>query len=313
MIISSLDFNSKTCVIYKNYVFCRFLATGDSYSTIGHSFRVGFTTVSAIVSEVCEAIWYRLQPISMPEPTEMIWEQSVHSFEEKWQFPNCLGSIDGKHVTIKCPDKSGSTFFCYLKKFSIVLMAIVDAEYKFIGIDVGGYGKNSDGGIFEASNMGKRFNNGTFNTPADRPLPGQNEPTPCVLIGDEAFSLSQFLMRPFPYRQSRHNIRKDNYNKRLCRARRVVENAFGILVHKWRLFLRPLEIKVETTVKVVKAACVLHNYLRIKNCDTNFIHLLEPVEPLQGEGAFRNLGADGRRPQNFAFVIRERFVNYFNM
>lgn len=145
------------------YFCCRFLATGDSYKTIGHSFRLGFSTVASIVEEVCEAIWHKLQPIYIPQPTMEVWEKSIKGFQDLWQFPNYLGSIDGKHVTIKCPKKSGSTYFSYLKKFSIVLLAIVDPEYKFICIDVGGYGKNSDGGIFEASSMGRKFANGNMN------------------------------------------------------------------------------------------------------------------------------------------------------
>nr|CAH7738256.1 unnamed protein product [Callosobruchus chinensis] len=44
-------------------------------------------------------------------------------------------------------------------------MAIVGADYKFISVDIGGYGKNSDSGIFEASNMGRRFENGKMNMP----------------------------------------------------------------------------------------------------------------------------------------------------
>jgi len=113
----------------------------------------------------------------MPEPTTAIWEASARGFYEKWQFPNCIGSVDGKHVTIKCPDNSGSRNFCYLKKFSVVLMAIVDPEYKFICIDVGGYGRNSDGGILEESAMGKRLEAGTLNVPKSTPLPGQVENT----------------------------------------------------------------------------------------------------------------------------------------
>ncbi|CAH1993203.1 unnamed protein product [Acanthoscelides obtectus] len=53
----------------------RFLATGDTFYTIGHSFRVGFTTVSAIVTEVCEAICRHMEHIYLPEPAENIWKK----------------------------------------------------------------------------------------------------------------------------------------------------------------------------------------------------------------------------------------------
>ncbi|CAH1964317.1 unnamed protein product [Acanthoscelides obtectus] len=99
------------------------LATGDTFYTIGHSFRVGFTTVSAIVTEVCEAICRHMEHIYLPEPTENIWKKCAEEFENRWGFPNCIGSEDGKHVTIKRPNNSGSNYWCYLHKYSIVLMA----------------------------------------------------------------------------------------------------------------------------------------------------------------------------------------------
>ncbi|CAH1987991.1 unnamed protein product [Acanthoscelides obtectus] len=107
----------------KNDFFYRFLATGDTFYTIGHSFRVGFTTVSAIVTEVCEAICRHMEHIYLPEPTENIWKKCAEEFENRWGFPNCIGSVDGKHVTIKRPNNSGSNYWCYLHKYSIVLMA----------------------------------------------------------------------------------------------------------------------------------------------------------------------------------------------
>uniref|UniRef100_A0A6P7G6W6 Protein ANTAGONIST OF LIKE HETEROCHROMATIN PROTEIN 1-like n=1 Tax=Diabrotica virgifera virgifera TaxID=50390 RepID=A0A6P7G6W6_DIAVI len=143
----------------------RYLATGDTFYTIGHSFRVGFSTVSAIVVEVCEALCRNLQHIYLPEPTTEIWKKSEEGFRNTWRFPNCIGSIDGKHVTIKCPDKTGSNYWCYLNKFSTVLMAIVGPDYRFISVDIGGFGKNSDGGIFEASNMGRRFETNQMGVP----------------------------------------------------------------------------------------------------------------------------------------------------
>lgn len=296
----------------KTFFFFRFLATGDSFSTIGHSYRVGFSTVGLIVKEVCEAICKRMEPLFLPVPTKEIWESSAEQYSRLWQFPNCIGSIDGKHVTIKCPRKTGSNHFCYLKKFSIVLMAIVSADYKFICVDIGGYGKNSDGGIFDNSNMGQRFEANLMNVPDDKNLPGQNEPCPHVLVGDEAFALKPYLMRPFPYKQSRTDRRKENFNTRLCRARRVVENAFGILAQKWRIFLRPIETKVETTILIVKTACILHNFLRTRGNDQVDFDL-QSTEFEENLGrAFNNIQRDPRRATNIAFATREKFVNYFN-
>lgn len=246
----------------------------------------------------------------MPEPTSTIWKESAHGFYEKWQFPNCIGSVDGKHVTIKCPDNSGSRNFCYLKKFSIVLMAIVDPDYKFICVDVGGYGRNSDGGILEESVMGKRLEAGTLNVPESRPLPGKLENTPMVLIGDEAFALKPYLMKPFPRKQSRNNTRLDNYNYRLCRARRVVENAFGILCKKWRIYKGPIEVKEETCIKIVLSTCILHNYLRVKNCDVD--NLDEDGDEGESFQAFTEIDMNNRRGTNLSLRVREQFVDFFN-
>jgi len=152
-----------------------------------------------------------MENIYLPEPTTETWEQSAKGFEDVWQFPNCIGSIAGKHVTIKCPNKTGSNHFCYLNKFSVILMAIVAPDYRFICVDIGGYGKNSDGGIFYSPDMGQRFEVGLMNIPKDKPLPGQNESCSHVLIRDIAFALKPYLMRPYPYRQSRLNPRKENY------------------------------------------------------------------------------------------------------
>lgn len=190
-------------------------------------------------------------------------------------------------------------------------MAIVDAEYKFVCVDVGGYGKNSDGGIFETSNMGRRFERGLMKIPNSHPLPGANVPCPYVLIGDEGFALKPYLMRPYPYRQSREDIRKENYNTRLCKARRVVENAFGILAQKWRIFYRPIDLSIETNISVVRTACILHNFLRVEKAgDDRYFEYLDPPEPIQN--AFEALNVDPRRATSHAFEARVIFVNYFN-
>jgi len=106
-------------------------------------------------------------------------------------------AIDGKHVRIKCSNNTGSLFFNYKDYFSIVLLALVDANYKFITIDVGSFGREGDSGIFLKTTMGKNILNGTFGFPEDAQLPGSEKILPHVIIGDEAFRLHTHIMKPY--------------------------------------------------------------------------------------------------------------------
>ena len=167
----------------------------------------------------------------------------------------------GKHIHVRAPDSSGTAFFNYKKSFSIVLMAVVDAEYKFTMIDVGQMGSVSDGGVWDHSDVGSGWNQDKVNTPPPQRLPGTDVLTPYFLVGDEDFPLNPNLMRPFPGVQTRQDFSKRRFNYRLSRARRVVENAFGILSSRWRCLFSPIDAPASKAKDIVKALCVLHNYL----------------------------------------------------
>lgn len=109
---------------------------------------MGDRTVAKIVNEVSAAIWTNMQPMYLPKPTNDMWQAISLDFEKKWHFPHCVGAIDGKHIVIKKPPKTGSSYYNYKQNCSIVLMATVDANYKFTTIDVGSMGRFSDGNIF---------------------------------------------------------------------------------------------------------------------------------------------------------------------
>lgn len=76
-------------------------------------------------------------------------KKNAVDFQNIWQILNTVGAIDGKHVTIKKPINSGSSFFNYKQHHSIVLLAVVDVNYKFVFIDVGSKGRFPDGNTFD--------------------------------------------------------------------------------------------------------------------------------------------------------------------
>ncbi|KAG9272087.1 hypothetical protein AMEX_G13037 [Astyanax mexicanus] len=100
----------------------RYLATGDSFRTVAFNYRVGHSTVAGIVKEVAEVIWLSLLNDFMPIPSSEDWESIAEGFYHRWNFPNCLSSIDGKHVVIQAPPNSGSLYHNYKGTFSIVLL-----------------------------------------------------------------------------------------------------------------------------------------------------------------------------------------------
>ncbi|CAF4945820.1 unnamed protein product [Pieris macdunnoughi] len=82
------------------------------------------------------------------------WMNIERGYRRK--FPHCLGSIDGKHINIESPPHSGTEYFNNKKTFSIVLLALVDAHYKFVFVDIGGQGRISDAGVFNNSLLWKK-------------------------------------------------------------------------------------------------------------------------------------------------------------
>lgn len=271
---------------------------------------MGVATVSKIVREVCVAIWNHLQPLHLPAPTKEQWQNIEKGFRERWQFPNCLGALDGKHVLIQAPANSGSTYFNYKKTFSIVLLALIDHGYRFTVVDIGSYGSNNDAGIFRKSALCQKIKNKTLDIPDDQPLTvNSHQLCPHAIVGDEAFPLMNNLMRPYPGNEL--DYAKRIYNYRLSRARRISENGFGILANRWRIYHRKLPLSPGNVDWVVKATIVLHNMLCGENdVRTARIEVDVMDEDVHG-GILRPLRREGHRPQVDAIAVRELFKSYF--
>lgn len=101
-----------------------------------------------------------------------------NEFADKWNFPNCLGAMDGKHVNIKAPANCGSLYFNYKHTHSIILMAVADANYKYIYINVGAPGRESDGGVYLNCLLSASLENDELKIPKAQSLPGRRNPMP---------------------------------------------------------------------------------------------------------------------------------------
>ena len=194
-----------------------------------------------------------------------------------------MGVIDGKHVVIQNPAKRGSMYYNYKGSFSLNLMALMGHEYRFTFVEIGDYGSNSDSSVFKFTPFFQAFMEHRLGIHHQKQLPNWNpdQLMPHYIVRDEAFPLQLDLMRPFPRGPGGTRMPRDQriFNYRLSRARRIVENVFGILAQRFRFLNRRIGLAPQNVDKVVKAACVLHNCL----CDTRDVLALYATLNPDGE------------------------------
>ena len=239
----------------------QYLVTGDAQTTISASNRISPITVGRIIEETCEVLWSTLlkRGFSNAPCDEHGWKKIAKEFEQRWNFSHALGALDGKHVVMQAPARSGSSFFNYKKTHSIVLLAVCNAKYEFILVDVGDTGRQSDGSVYSNSPLGYAIENKLLNFPMPESLGHLNKTFPYVFLGDDAFGLKIHIMKPYPNQNLPLDERVFNY--RLSRARRVIENSFGIATTRLRIFRRPIIATEKKVIKITKAVVALHNFL----------------------------------------------------
>nr|CAI5861402.1 unnamed protein product [Callosobruchus analis] len=211
----------------------RFLATGDSFKSLSYLFKFSPQTVSRLKDE-----------IKLPE-TANEWRKIAEEFKNRWNFPNCLGAIDGKHIVIQSPLHSGTEFYNYKGTFSVVLMAVVNANYEFTYVDIGCQGRISDGGVFRNTSFYDKLSKDQLMLPADEPVINDDEPLPYIFPGVYNKGTQERI-----------------FNYRLSRARRVVENVFGILSSIFRIFKKPIVLEPLRVTEITMTCVLLHNLLR---------------------------------------------------
>jgi hypothetical protein len=174
-------------------------------------------------------------------------------------------------------------------------------------VDVGVYGKISYGGTFERSPLEKKLSWNELGIPREAELTSAADSFRYVIVADEAFPLKLYLMHPYSKNSIVSNEEKV-YKYRHSRARSTVENAFGILAGRWRVFLKPIETQPGIVDHVVLTACCLHNMLR----NTKTITTFEERVQVENEviNGLESMGAIRRKHVREPAVVRDKFKKY---
>ncbi|XP_054706919.1 uncharacterized protein LOC129216727 [Uloborus diversus] len=249
----------------------RFLASGCTYTDLMFEFRIGTSTISQLVKDVCTKICHHLKEMVMTDPNSEKWKAIADDFYKRSDFPNCVGAIDAKQL--KVIYHTGRRRNGEAKRFSVstfVLLAICDSNYLFTDVDVIQYDQTDpkdpieDPGLFGDSNIGKKLYNSEMNLPNLCPLPKTERPNmPFVLVAGKAFGLARNVMRPYASKSNDTELKV--FNCRLSKARRFIECTFAIFSKKWGVFHKPMTTSPETADKIFRACVLLHNFILLRD------------------------------------------------
>ncbi|XP_047143521.2 uncharacterized protein LOC105848670 isoform X3 [Hydra vulgaris] len=243
-------------VVKRVAVALHYLASCKEYRVVSSLFGIGKSTANLIVHEFINAVNDILLPkyVKFPLSVENLNKHS-RDFEAILGFPQCVGAVDGCHIPISAPKDQATSYYNYKGWHSIVLFAVVDSRYRFIYTSVGSPGRNNDSYILQNSSLKEILESNLF----DKCCKELGDSlVPLCLIGDSAFPLTRHLLKPYPENLELSEIQK-NFNKILCGARRVVENAFGRVKARFRVICKRMECDINFATRIVNACVTLHN------------------------------------------------------
>ena len=177
-----------------------------------------------------------------------------------FNISTCAGAIDGSHIPITPPVLNHTDYYNRKGWYSVILQAVVDHQYLFRDINVGWPRSVLDARVLAHSALFMKAEEGTILDGQSKQIEGCT--IPVFLIGDSAYPLLKWLIKPYPENDHMTEQRR-NFNYQLSRARIVVENAFGRLKARWSRLMKKNDMNVKNIHHVIAACCVLHNLCEI--------------------------------------------------
>lgn len=231
------------------------LASSAEERTIANAFGLGRSTVNTIFREFCAVVRRELGPKFIRFPTQNELAEHLRQFTAVTGFPQGVGALDGCHIEVCPAEEHAADYINYKGWYSTILLAIADHRYRFLYTNVGSPGRSHDASVFDSSSLPRILASPLFQG-EEKVVEGVTVKP--VLLADKAFALQVHIMKPFP-NAGPPDSPTAVFNYHLCRARRIVENAFGRLKARFRILLKGLECDMMNVNTVIRACCVLHN------------------------------------------------------
>ena len=234
----------------------RRLAKGDFFTSLSLQFGAGSSTCHEICKEfethLCSL---RENYVKFPKTQEEI-QNAINSFEEFSEIPQVMGAVDGSHISILAPSDNKEDYFNRKHDYSVNLMGILDHRMMFLYAAVGFPGSIHDSRAFQLTDVHHDIENGDLLSQPTAEISGLYVKP--QIIGDSAFPDRNWILKPYPNNNLTPTERR--FNRKLCSARVVVEQGFGLLKSRWRILFKKNEQNLDTVARTVTAAIVLHNF-----------------------------------------------------
>lgn len=200
--------------------------------------------------------------------------QGFHTYT-KGQITGCVGAVDGIVVRTRAPHQKecGGNIMQYRNRkhcFGMVAQAVCDAKLKFLFVSMRACGSTHDWVAWQLTALHKAMQSGSW-------------PKDYFIVGDDAYVCNETLITPFPGRGLEESKDTFNYYQSLCRN--PIERAFGVLVARWGVFWRPLQVGMRRWALIFTVCCKLHNLC----VDRNLIDV--PTDP-EEDGKYRTTEDD---------------------
>ena len=294
-----------TCVEHRVAITVWCLATCSEYRTIGHLFGVARCTVCVIVHDTCKAIVNVLLKEYIQFPRGDKLREVVAGFRTKTGMIQCAGAIDGSHIPVSPPAMCHTDYYNRKGWYSVLVQAVVDYNYLFSDVCVGWPGSVHDARVLANSSLFKKVTRKEILRGDLVREHGIDIPT--FLVGDAAYPLNTWLMKPFTYSTDLTPAQK-SFNNHLSSARVVVENAFGRLKARFRRLCKRNDMRIDNVPHIVTACCILHNMCEIHGDAFNELWLEQAGNDTYSQPATQSIRGSG---SSTAKEIRNALVQYY--